>query len=148
MKLVPTDLVTFLNSKIDAEIVPLIDALRASGFETLGSCSGHAKKSAYVDLAVQGMKGLRAFVLATNRVQGAVEKQALVDVALNFSESVATACDFERCPDWIMLSLSIESFGDAGPSARLLAKIARLYRPETKRLPAKPKAKPAPKAKR
>ena len=120
----------FRGQKIDKEILPLIQALRGHpSVLTLGSCSGHRKAHAYVDLAVDGVAGLHGFVSALNRVHDEFEDEIMLDVALNWSEEVATACDFENYPDWVMLSLTIESRAEApGPSAKLLKGIAAAFR--------------------
>lgn len=119
-----------ITEPFDREIAPLVEALRADPrIRTKGSCWGHGKKPAYVDLAVEGVEGLRAFVERLNRVDRRVSKEALFDVRLNWSEEVVTACAFDIFPNWIMLSLTIEGSGRGGsPSASLLAKIAKSYR--------------------
>lgn len=96
---------------------------------TKGSCWGHGKKSAYVDLAVEGTEGLRAFVERVNVVDRQIRPEGLIDVTLNWSEEVVTACAFDLFPNWIMLSWRIEGIGRGrSPSATLLAKTARAYR--------------------
>jgi hypothetical protein len=101
---------------------------------TKGSCWGHGKKPAYIDLAVEGIAGLRAFVERLNIVDRAVRKECFFDVILNFSEEVVTACAFDIFPNWIMLSWRIEGGGRGrSPSAALLAKIAKRYRAAAKR---------------
>jgi hypothetical protein len=52
----PPDDITEL---LDPPIAPLVEALRAdSRIATKGSCWGHGRKPAYVDLAVEGLDGL------------------------------------------------------------------------------------------
>lgn len=118
-----------ITAPLDADMVGLVEALRAdTRVITKGSCSGHGKKPAYIDLAVEGLEGLRAFVERVNLVDRAVRNEALLDIALNWSEEVVTACAFDIFPDWIMLSWTIEGSGRRGaPSAALLAKIAKSY---------------------
>lgn len=119
-----------ITEPLDPEIGPLVEALREDDhIVTQGSCSGHAKEAAYVELAVQGTDGLRAFVERVNRVDRAVRKEAWFDIKLNWSEEVATACAFHVFPDWIMLSWRISGVEPGEPpSAELLSKIARKYR--------------------
>jgi len=38
------------NDKIDKELIPLINELNKVGLKTYGSCSGHDKDSAYVNI--------------------------------------------------------------------------------------------------
>jgi hypothetical protein len=82
-----------------------------------------------VDLAADGIAGLRGFVERLNLVDRRFRDAALFDVSLNWSEEVATACAFDLFPDWIMLSLTIGSGGRAGsPSKELLANVAKAWR--------------------
>jgi hypothetical protein len=115
------------DTSIDAEIAPLVAALRSTDVATLGSCCGHGKEGAYVDLAVRGLEGLRVFVHNMNRIEAAFEGRAYFEVALNWSREVVTACAFDRYPDWIMLSLTIEGATGRGPSEQLLTAIASAY---------------------
>jgi len=119
-----------ITEPIDPPIAPLVEALRADPrILTKGSCWGHGKKSAYVDLAVEGTEGLRAFVERVNVVDRQIRREGLIDVTLNWSEEVVTACAFDLFPNWIMLSWRIEGIGRGrSPSATLLAKTARAYR--------------------
>lgn len=112
---------------IDPEILPLLHALRSSpAIATLGSCCGHRKDRAYVDLAVHKLVGLRSFIAALNAVDQQFEHEVILEVALNWSEQVVTACNFDVFPDWVMLSLTIENLGQRpGPSARLLRQTRR-----------------------
>jgi len=114
---------------VDPEIAALVDALRADDrVVTKGSCCGHGRKPAYVELAVEGMEGLRSFVARMNHVDRVVESEALLDVALNWNEEVVTACAFDIFPNWIMLTLTIEGAGRNGaPSTALLSKLARSW---------------------
>ena len=115
-----------IYAPLDPEIAPLVGALRGDGgVLTMGSCWGHGKEPAYVDLAVEGIAGLHMFVERLNQVDREVGPEAILDVALNWSHEVATACAFEVFPNWIMLSLKIEGVGRNGaPSAALLKRIA------------------------
>ena len=93
------------------------------------SCWGHGTKPAYVDLAVEGTEGLRVFVERINVADRRIRPEGLIDVTLNWSEEVVTACAFDLFPNWIMLSWRIEGIGRGrSPSAALLAKVARAYR--------------------
>lgn len=86
---------------------------------------------AYVDLAVEGKgtEGLRVFVERINVVDRRIRPKGLVDVTLNWSEEVVTACAFDLFPNWIMLSWRIEGIGRGrSPSAALLTEVARAYR--------------------
>jgi len=119
----------FISEPIDPEITPLVMALRADPVVvTKGSCWGHRRKPAYIDLAVEGMAGLRHFVERLNVIDRKVRSEALFVVELNWSEEVVTACAFDIFPNWIMLSWTIEGTGPKrSPSAALLARIAKLY---------------------
>jgi len=58
-----------------------------------------------------------------------IRPEGLIDVTLNWSEEVVTACAFDLFPNWIMLSWRIEGIGRArSPSVELLAKAATAYR--------------------
>jgi hypothetical protein len=59
---------------------------------------GHGKKSAYIDLAVEGMAGLRAFADRLNLVDRRIRDEAFFDVSLNWSEEVVTSCAFDLFP--------------------------------------------------
>jgi len=119
-----------ITEPLDRPIAPVVDALRADArILTKGSCWGHGKKPAYIDLAVEGMAGLRAFVERLNLVDCRVRDEALFDVALNWSEEVVMSCAFDLFPDWIMLSWRIEGGGRGrAPSAEMLGRIAGAYR--------------------
>jgi hypothetical protein len=119
-----------LTAPLDPEIKGLVEALRGDPrVVTLGSCWGHGKEAAYVDLAVDGLDGLRLLVRRLNKLDGALADEAFIDVRLNWSYEVVTACDFDVFPDWIMLSIRIEGTGRNGaPSAALLRKVASCYR--------------------
>ena len=119
-----------ITAPVDPPIVPLIEALRADArILTKGSCWGHGRKTAYVDLAVEGTEGLRAFVERINVVNRRIRPEGLIDVTLNWSEEVVTACAFDLFPNWIMLSWRIEGIGRGrSPSAALLAKVAKAYK--------------------
>lgn len=119
-----------LTEPLDPEIAPLVEALRADRpVVTKSSCWGHGKQPASIDLAVEGIEGLHMFVERLNRVDRKVTREALLNVSLNWSHEVVTACAFNIFPNWIMLSLHIEGVGSKGaPSVALLKKIARLYR--------------------
>jgi hypothetical protein len=118
-----------IDAPLDPEIASLVHALRADPrILTKGSCWGHRKRPAYVDLAVDGLDGLHVFVERINAVDLGIEPEGIIDVALNFSQQVATACAFDIFPTWIMLSLSIEGPGRGGsPSAKLLERVAAIY---------------------
>jgi hypothetical protein len=126
----PTRPPDHVTEPIDPPIVPLVEALRADRHVlTRMSCWGHGKKPAYVDLAVEGTEGLRAFVERINVVDRRIRPEGLIDVTLNWSEEVVTACAFDLFPNWIMLSWRIEGMGcGRSPSAALLAKVAKVYR--------------------
>ncbi len=135
---VPTHPVDDIYDPLDPEIEPLVLALRADPrILTKGSCWGHRKRPASVDLAVDGLDGLRVFVRRINEVDREIEPDGILDVALNWSEEVATACAFDVYPTWIMLSLTIEGIGKNGaPSAALLARVAASYeRAAARKLP-------------
>jgi repressor LexA len=119
----------FISEPIDPEITPLVMALRADPVVvTKGSCWGHRRKPAYIDLAVEGIDGLRRFVERLNLIDRRVKSEALFVVELNWSEEVVTACAFDVFPSWIMLSWHIEGTGPKrSPSAALLDRIAKLY---------------------
>jgi hypothetical protein len=125
----PTRPADHFTAPVDPPIAPLVDALRTDPrVATKGSCWGHGKSPAYIDLAVEGIAGLRAFVERLNVVDRTVRKECFFDVILNFSEEVVTACAFDIFPDWIMLSWRIEGTGRGrSPSAALLAKLAKRY---------------------
>ena len=118
-----------ITAPVDPPIVPLVEALRADArILTKGSCWGHGKKPAYVDLAVEGTGGLRAFVERINVVDRRIRPEGLIDVTLNWSEEVVTSCAFDLFPNWIMLSWRIEGIGRGkSPSPALLAKVAKAY---------------------
>lgn len=121
-----------IYAPVDAEILPLVDALRSfPEVTTLGSCCGHGKEDAWVDLAVDGLPALRRFIARMNHVENALGDAAFIDIGLNWSASVMTACDFEQHPEWIMLSLRVRD----APSKRLLAKVANAYRSACKMHP-------------
>jgi hypothetical protein len=119
-----------ITAPLDPEIAPLVEALRAdSGVVTKASCSGHGKTPAYIDLAVDGIEGLRVFVERMNRVDRRIRSGALFEIMLNWSEEVVTSCAFDIFPTWIMLSWQIEGARRGGaPSATLLSKIAEIWR--------------------
>lgn len=119
-----------ITAPLDPPIVPLVEALRADArIVTKGSCWGHGRERAYVDLAVEGVAGLREFVARLNLVDRCLRDEAFFDVTLNWSEEVFTSCAFNIFPDWIMLSWTIEGIGRGrSPSAALLAKVASNYR--------------------
>ena len=115
---------------IDNEILPLVVALRSNtAILTKGSCCGHGKEHAYLDLAVEGLPGLRLFVAALNRVDEKFSDEAFIDVGLNWSREVVTACAFDQFPDWVMLSVTIESI-KGPPSAKLLERLAAAFERE------------------
>ncbi len=117
----------FYGDPIDPEIRPLVVALRDDeAVDTLGSCCGHGRAHATVDLALRGVDGTRLFVERLNRVDAELGGSVFLDVALNWSASVATACDFASFPDWIMVALTI-SEGGLPPSADTLRRVADLY---------------------
>ncbi len=118
----------FSDADIDKEILPLVQALnQKDGVTTLGCCSGHGTESAYIDLAVHGSSGIRWLVSATNAVSKDVGEKAMLDIALNWSDDVPTACDFKQYPEWLMLTLFIECGESAAPTAELLGDLARRY---------------------
>jgi hypothetical protein len=117
----------FVDQTLDPDIKTLVVALRDPATVTLGSCAGHGKEQAYVDLAVDGVGGLQAFVSRLNAVRESLEDAAWIDVSLNWSHDVATSCDFESYPEWIMLSMTIES-GEGPPSKALLSRVARAWK--------------------
>ena len=117
----------FPGSTIDAELLPLIEALRGDGHATQGSCSGHMKSHAYVDLAINGTGALRSFVMGMNQLATALATEADFEVALNWCDEVATACDFDTYPNWIMVTLTIKSADGGPPSRQVLASIAATY---------------------
>jgi hypothetical protein len=118
-----------ITEPLDPEIAPLVEALRADAHVTTkGSCWGHGKKPAYIDLAVEGVEGLRGFVERLNVVDRRVRDEAFFDVSLNWSGEVVTSCAFDIFPNWVMLSWKIEGAGRGGSaSPALLAKIAKAY---------------------
>ena len=126
---VPTRPFDDIYDPLDPQVEPLVLALRAEPrILTKASCWGHRKRPASVDLAVDGLDGLRVFVERINEVSREIGPEAILDVALIWSEEVATACMFDVYPTWIMLSLAIEGGGKSGaPSAALLAKVAAAY---------------------
>ena len=95
-----------VDADVDVEIAPLVRELNRRGFVTFGSCSGHSRGDAHVDFAVRGLHGIRELVRLLNAIDG--EEMPLVDVTLNWSQEVATACCFEEFPDWVMFSLKVE----------------------------------------
>lgn len=115
---------------IDERIRPLVRALNAPerGIVTLGSCCGHQRKGGYIDLAVHSIEGARMLVALMHDLQAAAPELRL-DAAFNWSDDVATACDFEEHPDWLMFSLQLGD--EAGPPTTaelaLLATAARAY---------------------
>ncbi len=119
-----------IYAPIDPEIAPLVEALRASPtVVTKASCSGHGKRRAYVDLAVDGVAGMRRFVERMNVLDREFAAEAILDVRLNWSHEVVTSCAFDVFPNWIMLSWVIEGLGSKrAPSAGLLMRIAKVYR--------------------
>jgi hypothetical protein len=117
----------FRAQPIDAPIARLVRALNTKAVVTQGSCCGHGRQPAYIDLAVHGLAALRGFIEHTNRVQGALEERVLMDVSVNWSGDTATACDFERYPDWIMLTLTVEDGYGRPPCEGLLAATAEAY---------------------
>lgn len=126
----PTRPPDHVTEPIDPPIAPLVEGLRADPrVLTRMSCWGHGKRPAYVDLAVEGTEGLRAFVERINVVDRRIRPEGLIDVTLNWSEEVVTACAFDLFPNWIMLSWRIEGIGRGrSPSAVLLAKVAKAYK--------------------
>lgn len=132
---IPTRPPDDIHAPLDPDIAPLVHALRKDRrVLTKGSCWGHKKRPAYVDLAVEGVEGLRAFVQRINVVDRTIESEGFIDVTLNWSEEVATACAFDVFPNWIMLSLKIEGTGRGGsPSAELPERIAASYTRASKR---------------
>jgi hypothetical protein len=120
----------FPGQPLDPEIASLVEALRAEpGVVTQGSCSGHGKEPAYIDFAVEGVDGLRLLVERVNLVERRMKTKGLFEIALNWSDEVATACAFDIFPNWIMLSWQIEGTERGGaPSAALLSKIAEAWR--------------------
>jgi len=116
-----------VDKRLDPEIAPLVEALRMDEYvETTGSCCGHGRRHAYVSLAVRGMDGLAKFAGTLNRLQRLISGEAFLDVNLDWDEQSATACHFERFPDWIMLSLHIEGPGGP-PTTELLRRVAVGY---------------------
>jgi hypothetical protein len=116
-----------VDQRLDPEIAPLVEALRMDEYvETLGSCCGHGRNNAYVGLAVRGMDGLAKFVGTLNRLRRLTVHEVFLDVILDWSAQSATACYFEKFPDWIMLSLEIEG-PDGPPTERLLRRVAAAY---------------------
>jgi hypothetical protein len=113
--------------EIDEEILPLVIALRSSpAILTIGSCCGHSRKNAYIDLAVEGLAGLHLFVQALNRVDEKFSEDAFIDVGLNWSREVVTACDFGQFPDWVMLSMTMRGV-EGPPSKKLLKRLAAAF---------------------
>jgi repressor LexA len=119
----------FISEPLDPEITPLVMALRADPVVvTKGSCWGHRRKPAYIDLAVEGLDGLRHFVERLNMIDRKVRSESLFVVQLNWGDELITACAFDIFPNWIMLNWTIEGTGKKrSPSAALLATIAKLY---------------------
>jgi len=114
----------FVDQRLDPEIARLVEALSSNqAIVTLGSCAGHGKDRAYVDLAVDRLDGLKVFVAAANKVDRKIARQGLLEIALNFSDETVTSCNFERYPEWNMLSLKVEG-ADGPPSKGLLARVA------------------------
>jgi hypothetical protein len=113
-----------VSADVDIEIAPLVRVLNQAGFVTLSSCSGHGRGDASVDFAVPGLVGIRELVRRLN----ALDQEALpwVEMFLIWSEEIATACDFEHYPDWVMLSLMVEEpiAGDLAALAEALATAA------------------------
>lgn len=122
-----------ITAPLDAEIAPLVHALQADRrVVTRGSCSGHGEKTAYIDLAVDGVEGMRVFVKRLRAAERGVKREAFFEVSLNWRADVLTACAFDIFPNWIMLSWTIEGRGRNGaPSAEVLAKIVEKYRAGT-----------------
>lgn len=110
------------------EIVPLIGVLRTDRrVVTLGSCWGHGRELAYIDMAVHGLPGLRHFITTVDAVDRAMGRETWFEISVNWSSEVATACDFDQFPDWVMLSWAIEGRGANGAlSPSLLNRIAHL----------------------
>lgn len=126
----------FPNQPIDAEIEPLVSAMNASAtLKTMGSCCGHGKDHAYIDFAVKGKKGLANLTKILNCVDTALAGQILIDVSLNWHDASATACDFQRHPSFIMLSMTIDDF--RGPvSAAALLVVAKAWQEARQRFEA------------
>ncbi len=99
-----------MTGEIDEEILPLVDLIRAHPLmTTFASCCGHNRKPASIDLVVKGLVGLRQFVNKLNSVDLLIsDPTVFFDAGLIWHKEVSTACNFERMPEWIMLSLSIE----------------------------------------
>lgn len=118
-----------ITEPLDPPIAPLVEALCSDArILTKGSCWGHGKKPAYIDLAVEGIEGLRLFVERLNVVDRRFRDEAFFEMSLNWSDGVVTSCAFDVFPNWIMLSWMIEGSGRRGaPSAQLLANIAQAY---------------------
>lgn len=114
---------------IDPAIAPLVDELRVDPhIVTLGSCSGHGRWPAYVELAVQWPYGMYSFVRRLNMLGRELKADVLSSVVLNWSDEVATAIDFDLYPTWIMLTWQIESTSRRrAPSVALLKRIATTW---------------------
>ncbi len=109
----PAQVLSTNENAIDAAILPMVNALRALPLiETLGSCSGHADDPhnrwhgrAYVSLCVRGMKGLRLLVAMLEGLDAKFGFESSWDAELSYSSEVATSCNFEAYPDWIMFEM-------------------------------------------
>jgi hypothetical protein len=123
-----------LAGPIDRPIAALVRSLRSVPWmTTLGSCCGHEREGGYVDLAVKGPEGVRQLVRLMNLVDRA-QPSALLEIGLNWSEEVATACHFEAWPDWVMFSLKIGD-DEFVPTNRDLALLARAFKAALGKVP-------------
>lgn len=128
-----------LAGPIDRPIAALVRSLRSVPWmTTLGSCCGHERTGGHIDLAVKGPEGVRQLVRLMNLVDR-TQPSALLEIGLNWSEEVATACHFEAWPDWVMFSLKIGD-DEFVPTTRDLALPARAFKTALGDLPPVPES--------
>lgn len=125
----PSDLI-FVGSPggrgIDPWILPLVEALRRCGFDPLGSCCGHGRTSAYVDMAVFQARGVQKLAALADSVARRLDgKKAYLELSLIFHSDVVTACS-PSLPEWVMFSLRVVGVG-RGPTKKALHEVASVF---------------------
>jgi hypothetical protein len=93
---------------------------------TTSCCSGHGEEQPYVSLAVK-VSALKRFTELLNRLQTHLddETETFFACELIFESDVATSCDFEHFPEWIMFHLDFYPPDGIETSEQFWSNVAR-----------------------
>ncbi|WP_394847380.1 hypothetical protein LZC95_07935 [Pendulispora brunnea] len=112
-----------IAGRIDPEILPLVEALRADSdlVTTMCSCSGHDREPAYITLAVEPKAGYAHFFGRLSALDREFEDRIDFDVELMWEDAIEY--------DWIVVHWTIHGHNRArAPSQSVLAALAASYR--------------------